>query len=94
MSAVHGSRATLDCAIGPDEGSYAERPLKGSVIAQAAITDPLFELVLSSTESRFSRIRGTLRFAILLIRLNGEWRRKWSMRRKRVERVLRRMSIP
>jgi hypothetical protein len=50
--------------------------------------------VSSSTESRFSQIRAGLGFAILLIRLNGEWRRRWSMKRKRMKRVLRSLSIP
>ena len=49
--------------------------------------------VASTTESRFSQIRAALRFAILLIRRNGDWRRRWSIRRNRAKGVLLGMSI-
>jgi hypothetical protein len=48
---------------------------------------------VNSTESRFSQIRAALGFAILLIRLNGEWRRRWSMGRNRVKVVFSTMSV-
>ena len=48
-------------------------------------------LTPSSTESRFSGIRAALRFATLAIRLDREGRRRWSLRRNRVKRVLRTM---
>jgi hypothetical protein len=43
--------------------------------------------------SHVSQIRRAFGFAILLIRLSGAGRRRWGMRRTRVERVLRSMSI-
>ena len=49
-------------------------------------------LVLLSHD--FRRIRAALRFAILLIRRNGEWWRRWSVRRNRVRRVLLVMLMP
>src|SRR5208283_1159037 len=59
-----------------------------------SLKSEVFEL--SSTESRFSQIRGAFGFAILLIRLrlNGEWRGQWSLWRNRVKRVLLIMSMP
>jgi hypothetical protein len=59
-------------------------------IQTAAVAADDFDLrmLANSTESRFSQIRSATGFAILLIRRNGEWRGRWSLRHNRVKRVL------
>jgi TnpA family transposase len=84
------------CQAGLNKGEAAHK-LKRAVFfhERGDIRDRSFDgQAFSSTESRFSQIRVALRFAILLIRLNGEWRRRWSLRHNRVKRVLQNMSIP